>query len=213
MQKTTITAQDLIHVFSQVAGRVEDQRDRLNALDGAIGDGDHGVTMTIGFRAVRQSIENLDGTATVDAVFRTAGRAFLTSAGGAIGPLMGAMFSATGKAFTGRVTFGSEEIIWMLEIMEQALVERGKAELGNKTMLDALHPALVAARAAQGEDLVNVLRAAADAAEAGARATSGMISSLGRSSRLGERTLGHEDAGANSIAIILRATQEAVAEL
>lgn len=212
-QKFTITSQDLIQVFSQVAARVEAERDRLNVLDGAIGDGDHGVTMTIGFRAVQKSLESLDGDATIDQVFRTAGRAFLLSAGGAIGPLLGAMLTDTGKAFTGRVTFGSEEIVWMLEIMEQALVQRGKAQLGNKTMLDALHPALIAARAGQGEDMVEVLRRVADAADAGARATSGMISGLGRSSRLGERTVGHEDAGANSIAIILRAMQEAVAGL
>jgi dihydroxyacetone kinase-like protein len=101
----------------------------------------------------------------------------------------------------------------MLEIMEQALVRRGKAKPGDKTMLDALHPAVVAARAAEGEDMVEILRKAADAASAGARATNGMISRLGRSSRLGERTVGHEDAGANSIVLILRGLEEEVAAL
>jgi len=200
-------------VFSHVAARVEAERDRLNTLDGAIGDGDHGVTMTIGFRAVQKSIASLDGTVTIDQIFRTSGRAFLLSAGGAVGPLLGAMFTDTGKAFTDRVTFGAEEVVWMLEIMEQSLMQRGKAQLGNKTMLDALHPAVTAARAAEGEEMAEILRIAAEAAEAGARATSGMISRLGRSSRLGERTRGHEDAGANSIALILRAMQEAVARL
>jgi dihydroxyacetone kinase-like protein len=93
------------------------------------------------------------------------------------------------------------------------MVRRGKAQLGNKTMLDALHPAVVAARAAEGKDMAEILHRAADAAATGARATSGMISKIGRSSRLGERTLGHEDAGANSIALILRALSEGVTAL
>lgn len=215
MQKTqrpTITSQDLIRVFSHIASRVEAEKDRLNALDG-IGDGDHGVTMTIGFRAVKKSLDSLNDTVTIDQVFRTAGDAFLLSAGGAIGPLLGTMLTDTGKAFTGRVTFGPEEIVWMLEIMEQALVKRGKAQLGNKTMLDALHPAVLAAQKDGSQGLVEILRTAADAADTGARATSGMMSALGRSSRLAERTLGHEDAGANSMALVLRAMCEAVAEL
>lgn len=213
MRKTTMSAQDWIYVLSRVGLRVEAEKDRLNELDGAIGDGDHGVTMTVAFRAVRQSFGNLKDDVTIDQVFQTAGQAFLSTAGGAIGPLIGTMLTDTGKAFTGRVTFQAEEAVWMFEVMEQALVRIGKAQLGNKTMLDALHPAVVAARDAAGEDLIEVLRRAADAAAAGAQATSGMISRLGRSSRLGERTLGHEDAGANSIALILRGLEEEVAAL
>lgn len=213
MQEITLGAQDWIRIWSKVSMRVEAEKDQLNELDGAIGDGDHGVTMAIGFRALRQALEDLNGNVTIDQVFKTAGQAFLTAAGGAVGPLMGTMLCDTGKAFHGRVTFGAEEVIWMLEIMEEAMVRRGKAQLGNKTMLDALHPAVVAARAAEGEDIAEILHRAADAAAAGARATSGMISQIGRSSRLGERTLGHEDAGANSIALILRALAEEVAAL
>ncbi len=208
-----MNAQDWIRVLSQVGLRVEADKDRLNELDGAIGDGDHGVTMAIGFRALREALGGLEGNVTIDQVFQTAGQAFLSAAGGAIGPLFGTMLSDTGKAFNGRVTFGAEETVWMLEIMEQALVRRGKASPGDKTMLDALHPAVDAARAAEGEDMVEILHRAADAASAGARTTSGMISRLGRSSRLGERTLGHEDAGANSIALILHAMEESVAAL
>lgn len=213
MQKTTMSAQDWIRVLTQVALRVEAEKDRLNELDGAIGDGDHGVTMAIGFRALRRSLAGLNGEVTIDQVFQTAGRTFLSAAGGAVGPLIGTMLTETGRTFTGRVTFGAEEAIWMLEAMEQALIRIGKAQPGNKTMLDALHPAVEAARAAEGEEMVEIFRRASDAAAAGARATSGMVSRLGRSSRLGERTLGHEDAGANSIALILRGLEEEVAAL
>jgi len=213
MRKTAMSAQDWIYVLSRIGLRVEAEKDRLNELDGAIGDGDHGVTMTIAFRALRQSLWNPKDDVTIDQVFQTAGQAFLSSAGGAIGPLMGTMLIDTGKAFTGRVIFQAEEAKWMFEVMEQALVRIGKAQPGNKTMLDALHPAAVAARATAGDDLVEIFRRAADAAAVGAQATSGMISRVGRSSRLGERTLGHEDAGANSIALILRGLEEEVAAL
>ncbi len=213
MQETMLGAQDWIRLLSRIGLRVEAEKDRLNVLDGVIGDGDHGVTMAIGFRAVREALAGLNHNVTVDQVFMTAGQAFLTAAGGAVGPLLGTMLCDTGKAFKGRVTFGAEELVWMLEIMEQALVRRGKAQLGYKTMLDALHPAVAAARAADGKDMVEILHCAADAAAEGARATSGMISQIGRSSRLGERTLGHEDAGANSMALILRALEEEIAAL
>jgi phosphoenolpyruvate---glycerone phosphotransferase subunit DhaL len=213
MRETTISAQDWIHVWSQVAVRVEAEKDRLNELDGAIGDGDHGVTMTIGYRSLRQSLVGLEDGVTIDRVFQTAGQAFLLAAGGAVGPLIGTMLSDTGEAFKGRVTFGAEEAVWMLEIMEEALVRRGKARPGDKTMLDALHPAVVAARAAEGEDMVEIFRRAADAAFLGAEATSGMISKLGRSSRLGERSLGHVDPGAASMALTLRALEEEVAAI
>jgi phosphoenolpyruvate---glycerone phosphotransferase subunit DhaL len=213
MKETTISAQDWVSLLSQVAVRIEAEKDHLNDLDGAIGDGDHGVTMAIGFRSLRKSLTELQDDVTIDLVFQTAGQAFLLAAGGAVGPLIGTMLSDTGKAFKGRVTFGAEEAVWMLEIMEQALVRRGKAQPGDKTMLDALHPAVIAARAAEGEDMIEIIRRAADAAAVGARATSGMVSRVGRSSRLGERTLGHEDPGANSIALILRVLEEEVAAL
>jgi dihydroxyacetone kinase-like protein len=213
MQDTIISCQDWINVLTQVAVRVEEDKDRLNQLDGTIGDGDHGVTMYIGFRAVRHSLDKLEGDLTMDRIFETAGHAFLSAAGGAVGPLIGTMFCDTGKAFKGRVTFGAEETIWMLETMEKALVRIGKANLGDKTMLDAVHPAVQAARAAEGENMVDILRIAADAAASGARSTSNMVARLGRSSRLGERTRGHEDAGANSIALILRVMEEEIAAL
>jgi phosphoenolpyruvate---glycerone phosphotransferase subunit DhaL len=213
MQETVINGRDWIHVWSRVTLRIEAETARLNQLDGAIGDGDHGVTMAIGTRALRQALEKLDGDITIDRVFLTAGHAFLSAAGGAVGPLIGTMLTDTGKAFAGRITFGAEETVWMLELMEQALIRIGKARLGDKTMLDALHPAVVAARVARGENMAEILRRAADAADAGARSTSEMVSRRGRSSRLGERTRGHEDPGANTIALILHGLSEEVAAL
>jgi dihydroxyacetone kinase len=213
MQETTMNPHDLIRVLSRVGLRAEAEKVRLNELDCTMGVGSYGTNIANGFRAVRQSLHGLEGDLTIDRVFLTAGQAFLSAAGGDIGLLIGSMLSDTGKAFRGRVTFGAEEAVWMLEIMEQALVRHGKAQLGDKTMLDGLHPAVVAARAAGGEDVVEILCRAAEAASAGARATSKMTSRLGRSSLVDEFAPGHEDAGANSIAMILRGLEEEVTAL
>ena len=210
MTDTMLTARDWIRVFDKTADAIEASRDRLNELDGVIGDGDHGVTMCIGFRAVRQALANLAGEATVDQVFAVAGRHFLSAAGGAIGPIIGTMWTDTGKAFPGCTAFTGADCRRMFEIMENAVVRRGKASLGDKTLLDALHPAVEAVRQADGIGIDALLGCAADAALSGARSTSRMIARMGRSSRLGERTLGYEDAGANSMAIMLRAMAEAV---
>ena len=143
-------------------------------------------------------------------VFSLVGRTFLAAAGGAIGPLIGSMWMDTGKMLQGCEQFGPAECRRMLETMEAAVVSRGKARLGDKTILDALHPAAAATKEVREDDLDAMLKRAAEAAEAGARATASMISRTGRSSRLGERTLGHQDPGATSLATILKAIYQAV---
>jgi dihydroxyacetone kinase phosphoprotein-dependent L subunit len=211
MTEECLNSRNWIQIFEEVADRIEAAKDRLNELDGVIGDGDHGVTMTIGFRAVKQSLQALPADVAIDEIFSKAGEVFMDAAGGAIGPLMGTMWTDSAKALAGCRSFGTPECKQMLEAMENAIVRRGRAKPGDKTILDALHPAVEAGIAAQRQGLRAMFRNAADAAKAGANSTSGMISRLGRSSRLGQRTLGHEDAGANSIAVILDSMAEAVA--
>ena len=204
-----LNAQDWIRIFVRIAEAVETARDQLNELDSAIGDGDHGVTMCIGYRAVSEALARLDNPANLERVLTTAGQVFLSATGGAIGPLVGTMWMDSGKALAGSRDFGPAECVRMLEAMEHAVERRGKAKPGDKTMLDALHPAVLAAQAACQDDLDTILEKAAEAAERGARDTTGMLARLGRSSRLGERTLGHADAGASSIALTLRAISDA----
>jgi dihydroxyacetone kinase-like protein len=212
MEGEYLDSRNWIEIFGKMADAIEAARDRLNELDGVIGDGDHGVTMSIGFRAVREALRTLPADAAVDYIFTSVGTVFMNAAGGAIGPLIGAMWTESAKNLLGCRSFGAEECKTMLESMEKGIVRRGKAALGDKTLLDALHPAVQAAVGAQPRGLVAMVRDAAAAAATGAQATSAMVSRRGRSSRLGIRTLGHQDPGANSIVVILSTIAEAVAD-
>jgi dihydroxyacetone kinase-like protein len=212
MGRAYLDSSDWIQIFGKIADSIEQSRDRLNELDGVIGDGDHGVTMSIGFRAVREALCSLPPATPVDQVFYKVGKVFMNAAGGAIGPLMGAMWIDTAKSLAGCRLFGAPECQTMLETMEKGVVRVGKARLGDKTLLDALHPAARAGADAQSQGLCAMLRDAAAAAGDGARATSAMVSRLGRSSRLGAQTLGHQDAGANSMVVILETIAEAAAK-
>jgi dihydroxyacetone kinase-like protein len=211
MERECLDTPSWIEIFGKMADDIEAARDRLNELDGVIGDGDHGVTMSIGFRAVREALGTLAPDTPVEQVFARVGAVFMNAAGGAIGPLIGTMWTDSAKNLAGCRCFGAQECKTMLETMEKAIVRRGKASPGDKTLLDALHPAVQAGVEAQSQGLSAMLRVAAEAAGNGARATSAMVSRVGRSRRLGEQTLGHEDAGANSIVIILSTIAEAVA--
>jgi dihydroxyacetone kinase-like protein len=212
MPYTTPDARDWILIFEHMAAQMEIAKDRLNELDGAIGDGDHGVTMSIGFRAVNKALQGLNDDVTIDKVFAVAGKAFLSAAGGAVGPLMGSMWIATAKVLPGCTRFGAPECRQMLQTMETAIVQRGKAKPGDKTMLDALHPAVQAAVGSKSDDVNVLMQLAANAAWSGAHATARLISRMGRSRGLGERTAGHEDAGANSMAIILTSIADTIRE-
>lgn len=213
MNNDTLTAADWIRVFHKISEAIEANKDRLNELDGAAGDGDHGISMCIGFRAVCRALDALGDDATLDQVFSAAGRSFLSATGGAIGPLIGTMWTDAAKSMAGHERFGEAECRQLLEQMASAVVRRGRAQPGDKTMLDALDPAVKAVRQAEGGSVWLLLDCAADAAQAGAHSTAGMVSRMGRSSRLGERSLGHEDAGANSVALMLRTMADTVKTL
>ncbi len=209
MSDNSLTGRDWIRLFEKAADAIEASSGRLNELDGEIGDGDHGVTMSIGFRAVRQALDALPAGARVDEVFAAAGKSFLNAAGGAIGPIIGTMWTDAAKAFPAAASIGASEIPRLFQVMEQAVIRRGKASLGDKTLLDALHPAVEAVHNNGSAEIRLLLERAAEAALEGARGTASMLARMGRSSRLGERTLGHEDAGANSLAIVLKAMADA----
>lgn len=211
--KISLTARDWIRIFNEIGDAVESAKDRLNQLDGEIGDGDHGVSMSIGFRATRAALETLGEEQDVGRIFTMAGQAFLSAAGGAIGPLVGTMWLDTGKALAGSERFGAAECRQMLEAMEGAVMRRGKARPGEKTLLDALHPAVLAAREVKDMDLLALLAKAAQAADAGAQNTVSMLARVGRASRLGNRTIGHQDAGATSMALMLAVICEAVQKI
>lgn len=200
-----ITSGDLIAGFNAVADVMDENRDMLCALDGRIGDADHGIAMDIGFSAVRTALGDLNDTATPTEVFNISARSFLNAVGASCGPLYATALMRAGAAFKGRDVLTDSDAPALVAAMAGGIASRGKAEPGDKTMVDAWQPAADAALAAQGASFGEVLELAAVAAQAGADATKDMQAKLGRAARLGERSLGHVDPGAVSTALFLRA--------
>jgi len=196
-----------------VADKIIESEARLNALDAAVGDGDHGITMRLGFEAVKHRLTQLEDDATFDRLLMEAAQAFMSVTGGAIGVILAKMLMGGGSALRGISEFGTPELSLMLAGMATAVGKAGKAKPGDKTILDAIHAASEAAEdAAQSEQpLAVALPAAATAAETAAQRTAGMVCRIGRASRLGDRALGHSDPGAVSFSIMLRAFEQGAA--
>ncbi|WP_328477404.1 dihydroxyacetone kinase subunit DhaL [Actinoplanes sp. NBC_00393] len=188
------------------AGAVAAESDRLTRLDSAIGDGDHGVNLNRGFAAV---VAALDGTPpdAVGAVFVKAGTTLISKVGGASGPLYGSALRALGKALPPGTEVELPALAGGLNAGLEAVRKLGGAEPGDKTIVDAYRPALDAFEEAVsgGADLAEAAAAAARAADEGARATTAMQARKGRASYLGERSVGHQDPGATSTALIFQA--------
>ncbi|MER9060822.1 dihydroxyacetone kinase subunit DhaL [Mesorhizobium sp. M0074] len=211
---TSIDSVGLKRMFDEIAATIDADKDRLCQLDGVIGDADHGIAMALGFTAARDALAQLDLAATEPtALLNTAAKSFLNAVGASSGPLYATAFMRGAAAVKGKAILEDADIIAMLRAMAQGIQDRGKAELGEKTMVDAWLPAAQAAGAAQeaGKSLSESLEAALAAAERGAEATKDMIAAKGRSSRLGERSLGHMDPGAASAVTIIRAMWNSLA--
>jgi dihydroxyacetone kinase-like protein len=188
------------------AAAIEAEADHLTQLDSAIGDGDHGINMTRGMRAVTAALADDDGAAPGKRLI-LAGKTLVSTVGGASGPLWGSALRRGGRALGDGAEIDGPALVAMLEAALAAIQELGAAEPGDKTMVDALAPAVAALRdgLAAGDALDAALAAAAEAAEEGARATTPMQARKGRASYLGERSVGHQDPGATSTALIVRA--------
>jgi dihydroxyacetone kinase-like protein len=192
------------------AAAIEAEAEHLTQLDSAIGDGDHGVNMTRGLRAVLGALDGADGPP--GRLLITAGKTLVASVGGASGPLWGTALRRAGRAAGDAPALDAETLATALEAAVAGVVELGAAEPGDKTMVDALGPAVRALRAEvdAGAPLAAAIDAAVQAAEAGARATVPMQARKGRASYLGERSVGHEDPGAASTTLMLRALGSAL---
>jgi dihydroxyacetone kinase-like protein len=200
-----MAAPDTLQVVNAVVVAIEANADELSQLDAVGGDGDHGVSLTIGARAV-QSALTAEPPATLGAAFQKIGMTLVNAVGAAMGPIFGTAFIRAGAAANAASALDGSAVAAILKAAVEGVQVRGKAVAGDKTMLDSLIPAAAAAQAAAagGADAVGALRAACEAADAGARSTSDMIAKRGRAAKLGERTRGHQDAGATSTALILR---------
>jgi phosphoenolpyruvate---glycerone phosphotransferase subunit DhaL len=194
------------------AASLREQRAYLTQLDAAIGDADHGTNMDRGFSAVVEKLNALDGPASPGRLLTTAGGTLVSTVGGASGPLWGTALRRAGRALGEADEFGSDELTNALDAALEGVVELGAAREGDKTMVDALAPAVRALRQRleRGETIAAALTAAHEAGEEGMRATVPLQASKGRASYLGERSIGHQDPGATSTALILGALAQSV---
>jgi phosphoenolpyruvate---glycerone phosphotransferase subunit DhaL len=208
-----ITSTTLSNMFTQIADAMAREKDRLCELDGVIGDADHGIAMDLGFGAAAKAVQALDlASAEPTLVFNTAAKSFLNAVGASSGPLYATAFMRAGAVVKGKPTLDDGDFAQAFIAMVRGIQERGKAEIGEKTMIDAWLPAADACEAAlsTGHTLSECLSAARTAAELGAEATKAMLASKGRASRLGDRVLGHMDPGAASAVVVIGAMEKAL---
>jgi phosphoenolpyruvate---glycerone phosphotransferase subunit DhaL len=209
VKEWVITGPQLRHIFEHLSEVFSAEEAHLIALDSAIGDGDHGITMRLGFQAVQKELAKLPPDVSVEELWTYAGKTFMRSTGGAMGVLLGRAFCAAGAAMTGAAAVGPAELRAGFAAMEKAVANTGKAQPGDKTILDALHAANTALAAAEKNSSVSaLLQTAAEAAQHAALATAGMHCRTGRASKLGDRALGHADPGATSFSILVRTMAE-----
>ena len=194
-------------MMMKVGEEIISEKDWLSDLDGIIGDGDHGITMEIGWKAVQRAMEDAPEDETIDGTCKRMAKAFLDAVGASSGPLYATAFLRAGSAVGNRLNLDSGAMAEWIAAASQGIRERGRAEPGDKTMVDAWAPAAAVAqsRASKGASTLETLMAARDAAEEGMQSTAAMESKRGRSAKLGARSVGHVDPGAASTFVMLRA--------
>jgi phosphoenolpyruvate---glycerone phosphotransferase subunit DhaL len=195
-----------IKACSQV---LTENRDYLTQLDAAIGDADHGANMDRGFKAVLNKLPEISDR-DIGTIFKTVGMTLISTVGGAGGPLYGTFFLQAGMKTAGKMELSLEDWYTIIEASLSGVVMRGKAEIGDKTMVDALTPALHALKLAveENQPIELALISSAEAARNGMEGTIPLVARKGRASYLGERSAGHQDPGATSSYLILQAAAD-----
>jgi dihydroxyacetone kinase-like protein len=200
---------DAIEWIKAVAGVIEQNRDYLTQLDAAIGDADHGANMERGFKAVMTKMPEF-ADKDIGTIFKTVGMTLLSTVGGAGGPLYGTFFLQAGMKSAGKMELSLDDWALALKAAVDGVIMRGKAEPGDKTMIDALTPAVEALEHAKtnGDSLAKALQDSAEAARQGMLATIPLVARKGRASYLGPRSADHQDPGATSSYLILQAAAD-----
>ena len=203
--------EDTLAVVQAMAAAMEENRKHLTKLDSEIGDGDHGNNMHRGFQAALERLEGMELQTPAD-VLKAVSTALVGKVGGAAGPLYGTAFLRASTSLSGKADLSSEDVAEAMEAALGGVKQRGKAEEGDKTMIDALAPAVAAAKeaASSGKGVGEVSREAAEAAGEGSEATVPLTARRGRASYLGERAAGHMDPGARSTYLLLDAAARAL---
>ena len=201
----SITRDDTLNWVKAIAGVINEKSTYLTELDAAIGDADHGANMDRGFKAVMNKLPEISDK-DIGTIFKTVGMTLISTVGGAGGPLYGTFFLQVGMKTAGKMELGLTDWADALEAALNGVVMRGKAELGDKTMVDALTPAVAALKQSisESQPIHKALELSADAAKKGMEGTVPLVARKGRASYLGERSAGHQDPGATSSFLILR---------
>ena len=204
-----MTNEDILHWLERIAEVLHENASYLTQLDSAIGDADHGSNMDRGFQAVRAKFPAM-ATTDIAAQLKTVGTTLVSTVGGASGPLYGTAFLRASAVTANKQELSSTDVVALLEAFLNGIIARGKAHAGEKTMIDALQPALEAAQQAlnQGLSLTEITARASSAAEEGMKATIPLVATKGRASYLGERSIGHQDPGATSSWFMVRSLAE-----
>jgi len=205
----SITRDDTLNWVKAIASVIGENSKYLTELDAAIGDADHGANMERGFKAVINKLPEISDK-DIGTIFKTIGMTLISTVGGAGGPLYGTFFLQVGMKTAGKMELSLTDWTEALEAALNGVVARGKANVGDKTMVDALTPALAALKQAviDGVDQGEALRRCAAAAEQGMKDTIPLVAKKGRASYLGERSAGHQDPGATSSYLILKAASD-----
>jgi len=200
-----------VRVFRRMAATAEEHRDEWTKLDGAIGDGDHGINKSIGFREVVKQLDALPDDTDIAGTFKLVGMTLLRKVGGASGPLYGSFFMKAGAEVADQSEVSFDDLPRMLRAGVTSIQQRGKAELGDKTMLDSYLPGLDVLEAADGADPKAALTAFVDRMRQGSDDTIPLQAKKGRAMRLGPRSIGHRDPGSQSSWMLMNCFLEEVA--
>ena len=202
----SITAKEFIEYFKQVVDVMEKERDYLCELDRKLGDGDHGVTMSIGWQAINEQLTSeLAEETDCGKISSTIGMTFLNAVGSSVGPLYATGFLRGAKVIKNKSLLTDKDLVEFWIAFGKGVKERGQAEVGDKTMIDTLDPVVkvLEENSTETQDFLSIYKKAVSAGEEGMKSTIEMISKIGRSSRLGERSKGNQDPGATSAYFIL----------
>lgn len=205
-----LDAEDVRAMLLYAADKIIEKKGYLTEIDSAIGDGDHGIGMAGGMEKVKEALKDAKLSGNVYEVFEKAGNAMLMSMGGASGVIFGSLYLAGAEGMEPKAALTARDFAQMEKKSLDAIKERGKAQVGDKTMVDALEPAVEAMEACQAGTLLEVMRAAEKAAAEGVENTKKYIAKFGRAKSLMERAIGHQDAGATSVSILFKSMREFV---
>lgn len=197
--------------FTRILEELEKNRQYLNDLDAPIGDSDHGESVTNAFRKVKETVDKYpEGDQDIGKLLQEVGKSIIFSGGAAMGPLYGTAFMDAGRVVSGKSELTPQDIVTMWEAFAGGIARRGQAKVGEKTMYDTIYPMVESLKAsfAAGESFEEMISKAIEAARRGMESTKDMLSLRGRSSRLGERSIGHIDPGAASSFIVIKAFLE-----